>query len=558
MTEKINPEDIRKSKQRVPAGTFYHQIPDEEVDSLVLNKLNSTGQYRNVARFKDAEEEGSSSRFYKAVYLPTPNAYPLPVIIKVDRPDSQILSDHAKENSKRGYNIANAIKFLTLLSQGNPEEHHLARFITGYQERASNGEELAILIEKDYKHLKSLKSLVEPLKKQNDVSEEVQEQHGILSYEEWGQVFGDVLKAVAYISRSGYHRDISPSNILIGPRGTIPQWGKPILEARLTDFSLSCERQDADEKAIPTFGRRTCVNPFLFEKFTGQKTAYSEADEIFSIGNTMYYALTGKEITRCDPKLGTVAVVTSKGLENVLNEDGRIDESNFTRAIHSALNESGIKRKYAKIIENCLLSRTGKGYDKISALEQKFKDLKPNLFKKWMPAVAGLALAGVAMTFISAEKEHQLKDRLASQEMKTFDAEHKNLDKEFEKYSSAVGEFTNGSNRAIESAEKLLKAVEGRDYDTDIQHAEREIKMGEATLKKARLDYEHLVDTYASKSNSIAPEDKVEFERAIGIAKEYTDKVENIFNDQIKPMLLETIEDGKKLKAEREKKNGRL
>ncbi|MBI4834856.1 MAG: protein kinase [Planctomycetes bacterium] len=99
------------------------------------------------------------------------------------------------------------------------------------------------------------------------------------------KIIRDIASALYYAHTQGLiHRDIKPSNILIDKEG----------KSYLTDFGLAKE-QDAMEFSL-TLSGAIMGTPYYMspEQARGEKDKIDPRSDIFSLGATMYYALTGQ------------------------------------------------------------------------------------------------------------------------------------------------------------------------------------------------------------------------------------------------------------------------
>jgi len=396
MTDKITPKDIRESqkgKECVPQGEFRHMTPEEELGDIVRTTLGATGKYHDISRYEDSEGEAGTRIAYMAKYGFDDDPDKIPVIIKVDLPEDK-MSKIGKRNALRGRGTKRDYETLR-----SARHEALTAFRDCFRKTASNGDKIYLMIEDYFENSESLQKRVSGVT-QNKVEGRP------LNVKEFDQVFGQVIPGLKYLieERGFYHQDVKPSNILI-------RQGKNGLEAKITDCGNSSEVGSQDEKPMPTSGGRHTLNPFLFEAFTGKTERYDEKSELFSLGATMFYSLTGKHMTFCEvdeenPSKNTAQIIVNGKMESMLDETGKIDSKKFKRYVSKNLQEAGIDKAHRRIIEKCLLSPLGqdgaifswnRGYEHVGELQKEFKRLESAPLRKKIMAGAIGSLAALAM-----------------------------------------------------------------------------------------------------------------------------------------------------------------
>lgn len=347
MAEENIPEDIRRSQQGkecIPKGEFRYEFPVEELDGLIFEHLKASGSFSHCRLFEDGCKEGGTRRIYRALWNGTDSRQGIEVILKADLPDSMIRSDNARRHLSRGYNTEADIANLMRL---NHVVFPIIRYISKVV--GSTGEEVPFFAEDFLEDSKSLQGFV-----CGDSAKGIPNR--TLNYFEFKNVFSQILDGLSYLVQMGfYHRDLKPSNILISPAGEFEKVDGRF-DVRITDLANAGWTVDNTKKSLPTSGGRFITDPFLFEDFTGKQNFYDDRSEIYSLGNDMYFALTGKYIFESDLKNGRVIALNNGKPESVLDSNGRIDGIKFKNAIKRGLAEAKIKRPYADIIEICLMA----------------------------------------------------------------------------------------------------------------------------------------------------------------------------------------------------------
>lgn len=110
---------------------------------------------------------------------------------------------------------------------------------------------------------------------------EIVRANGALGPDEIAPILAQVADALAAAHTAGIvHRDVKPSNILVGPDGTV----------KLTDFGIARTEADA---ALTQTGLVTGSPAYLAPEVASGQLA-TEASDVWSLGATLCHALTGK------------------------------------------------------------------------------------------------------------------------------------------------------------------------------------------------------------------------------------------------------------------------
>jgi len=335
------------------------------VDALSIRGIEITG--------KEAEIQGRM-RLCLNGRLKNKNNNGREVIVKIDR-NSTEMSPRGSYNLDKGNNTGNEYEFLSGLSQSESAKHNLPNVLFPLDLSKTCGIPFTISVEEKFGN-ENLEQIVEGRRAT------VKNGGMFMDYNEFSDIFSRILMASQYVIKNkGYfHRDIKPANI------AVQRDNNSVEGAKLIDFGLVCKKMDCMKTDFPIAGDRKITNPFLFETFTGQKRAYDEKSEIYSLGTTMFYALTGRFLIDWNiEKDKETKKITSKKAEailpdgqrnNLLDESGRLDNNQYIQFINQQVNESGIKGKYSDIIMKCLLApvEDTRGYSSIDEIVEDFQD----------------------------------------------------------------------------------------------------------------------------------------------------------------------------------------
>jgi len=118
------------------------------------------------------------------------------------------------------------------------------------------------------------------------LEERVQDWGPIKDNKNFERIFKKVIDGLFYLNEDKgiLHRDIKPSNIMVN--------GK---EVKITDLQNASYKKDINDEILPTRGGTACTHPKLLNSVVkNKKTSADDKTEIYALGATMYYALTGK------------------------------------------------------------------------------------------------------------------------------------------------------------------------------------------------------------------------------------------------------------------------
>ncbi|MCE5266413.1 MAG: serine/threonine protein kinase [Planctomycetaceae bacterium] len=109
-------------------------------------------------------------------------------------------------------------------------------------------------------------------------------EHGPLAMETAASIVSQVAEALAYAHAKGIvHRDVKPANVLVTPDG----------QAKLSDLGLSGPLHDAAEND-PRYGKVVGTADYLSPDQVRDPWTPTPAWDIYSLGCTLYYSVTGK------------------------------------------------------------------------------------------------------------------------------------------------------------------------------------------------------------------------------------------------------------------------
>ena len=341
-------------------------------ESLTLENLIRailpSNKYHDLQLF---EETGGTREIYLATWGETGERK---VIIKVDKKPS---SSNGALHTQRGYTTAHEIAISSRIPIDEAFEHHLSPVIDYYQEG-----EMSISIEPYFEDSVSLRRYVQ--------------EHGSLNNKEFREIFSQVLEATRYLIKDKklFHRDLSPSNILI--RKTSQG-----LEARITDLANACAIEEVDEKPRPTVGAHIIADPFVSPFFNGGEiTKYSELSEIYALGVDMLYALTGRIPFEFDIDTGEFKQAHAEVRPVV--QDGQIHKINYNRTLIDATENIFWSMREMRDVVHSMMTVPSERIKSIDEVIKRFsRATAPSLLeKRWFQLTAGAAiLLGLAGAF---------------------------------------------------------------------------------------------------------------------------------------------------------------
>ena len=113
---------------------------------------------------------------------------------------------------------------------------------------------------------------------------------GPLTSERFTTITNQLIEALSYLHEDKriLHRDIKPSNIIVTRDGNI----------KLTDLQTAARIEDIHENSMMTKGGTPYAHIYLTNAIaTGKAAMATETTDVYSLGGTLYFALTGEEPT---------------------------------------------------------------------------------------------------------------------------------------------------------------------------------------------------------------------------------------------------------------------
>ncbi|HIH38618.1 protein kinase [Candidatus Woesearchaeota archaeon] len=226
--------------------------------------------------------------------------------------------------------------------------------------------------------------------------EDIIAEEGLLDDQTFLTVFEQVIAAISYLAeeKQVLHRDIKPSNIL---------YNKKTGEVKLTDLQNTRPLDEITSKLLPTRGG--IASPLLLNGLLGHEpTKTTVGTELFSLGATMYYALTGKLpfSYRAIADGNGVLVDLPSGSQPLLIQTQRGKVQHITPRDH----ERDLRRsmralpKRWRFLEKLLTFEST--YDSVSSFQGEYNHKKPKNFvsrRSFVTTVAGLGAAGLLGTY---------------------------------------------------------------------------------------------------------------------------------------------------------------
>lgn len=134
------------------------------------------------------------------------------------------------------------------------------------------------------------------------------QQHGPLNPKVAAQIVATLADALQHAHNRGVlHRDVKPANVLLETNSREPEKGDLEASARLTDFGLA--RMDSSLGQTQTgdiLGTPLYMSP---EQAAGHSDAIGPATDIYALGATLYFLLTGKPPLKGDTDVQTLVAI---------------------------------------------------------------------------------------------------------------------------------------------------------------------------------------------------------------------------------------------------------
>ncbi|MFA7708373.1 MAG: protein kinase [Candidatus Pacearchaeota archaeon] len=207
----------------------------------------------------------------------------------------------------------------------------------------------------------------------------------IKDHERFTNIFSQIINAVRYLNEEKYilHRDIKPSNINITRNGV-----------KLSDLQNAARIRDISEISMPTRGGTAYTHPTLLNALVlGKNACASERTEVYALGGTMLYALTGINPFNygiSSDENGKPLKVGDKIYKIKLTSGGTSLEE-ITSQTHEAQLRWTLKLvpgKYKNLIHKCLTLDNKKSFKNVYELETAFNKINTGLYSKFKKGVA--------------------------------------------------------------------------------------------------------------------------------------------------------------------------
>lgn len=210
------------------------------------------------------------------------------------------------------------------------------------------------------------------------------------------EIFRGVISGLKnmYDSHRLLHRDIKPSNILVG-KGTS--------HAKITDLQNAGRRNEMATSPLPTWGGTAYTTPKLLNPvLEGNPINADFQSEIYALGATMYFALTGEHLFDRELTTGESnhkIIIDGKEMSVILKENDEIIESidfkKHDKYVCKKLRK--VPRKLRELLKDCLLVEEFRGSPNYYNIEEKFNDATRKSWINWGPVKRNTPLfAGVA------------------------------------------------------------------------------------------------------------------------------------------------------------------
>ncbi|MCU0642263.1 MAG: hypothetical protein MUF61_01630 [archaeon] len=406
LEKELDEEEERVLGERAGSQTVYYaprashlvgEITDEEVMEFLRKR------YEGVEIAKTETDEAGTRRCFRA------REGGRMLFIKTDKPKSQVTNPNAMRNLDKKYDTAHDAKISSELPLDEAIINHISPVIRTHK----YGGAVVISVEPNFENSTSLKRRVNGTKNEDGTLEEPGR---VLNYDEFVNVFSDILKAERYLASKGLlNRDLGAGNILIrqNPNGKTSSkknlaarvWEKTEkflfepkksipLEARITDLANAgheSEIREAGENPQPTLGARGIADPLVFSR----KMKYDGGSEVYAIAAEMVYALNGNSPDG------------NPDMYRDYTADSTFDPKKHEKMVEKAiarLPKYARRRKLVKLLRKALSCDVKERYKTVGDFAEAFeKATKPTLRDKInkKPLLYGLVGAAMLGTLIS-------------------------------------------------------------------------------------------------------------------------------------------------------------
>jgi serine/threonine protein kinase len=178
----------------------------------------------------------------------------------------------------------------------------------------------------------------------------LRERGGRLDLETGLRLARDVLGGLAFAHDGGFvHRDVKPDNLLLAADGS----------ARVTDFGLAKSFEQAGFSGMTATGT-VAGTPYFMPR--EQLTSFRQlrpASDVWSLGATLYYLLTGRHVRQFETGKDPIAVILRGGIVPIRDRDHALPEA-LARVIDRAIaDEVEDRYKNAGEMHAALLAAVG-------------------------------------------------------------------------------------------------------------------------------------------------------------------------------------------------------
>lgn len=201
----------------------------------------------------------------------------------------------------------------------------------------------------------------------------------------FNDIFSQVISAMDYLNneKNILHRDIKPSNILVTRQGV-----------KLSDLQNAARVRDIHEVSMPTRGGTPYTHPKLLNALIlNEPASASKRTEVYALGGTMLYALTGKNPfgygISSDPN-GKPIQIDGKTYHIKLDSEG-VNLEEITEKIHETKLKQALKnvpKKYKNLITRCLTLDDKKSFNDMYDVRREFGKVSSGFGRKFKEGLA--------------------------------------------------------------------------------------------------------------------------------------------------------------------------